>query len=133
MSLNLQLILIAGSVLFLALTVYYIRRWGLDLYNSIRWFAGAVVLLLLALFPGVVEHFSRWAGVEVPSNLIFLAVIAYLMITSLSLSAAVSKQHDRIKKLTQELAMAEKRIRKIEEEIGKYPVSGSGSAKEEQS
>ena len=47
MSLNLQLILIAGSVLFLALTVYYIRRWGLDLYNSIRWFAGAVVLLLL--------------------------------------------------------------------------------------
>ena len=40
MNLHLRLLLLIGAVLFMCLTVFYIRRKGLDLYHSIICFAG---------------------------------------------------------------------------------------------
>ena len=117
MNLQLQLTLIIGSVLYLGITIYYIRCKGLDLYNSIRWFAGAVILLLLAIFPGVMQHISSFAGIVVPSNLVFLIMIAYLLVTSLSMSASISRQHERIKTLVQNNALLEERIEKLEKQL----------------
>lgn len=115
MSLNLRLILIAGSALFFCVTLYLIYNKRMDLNNSIRWFAGAVILILMALFPDALEHICRWVGISVPSNLVFFVGIAYLLWTSISFSAEISRQHETIKKLTQRYALLEKRLRDIED------------------
>ena len=57
------------------------------------------------------------AGIEIPSNLVFLIMIVYLMLTCLSLSASVSRQHARIRTLVQEAALMEKRICELERRI----------------
>ena len=114
MNLHLRLLLLIGAVLFMCLTVFYIRRKGLDLYHSIICFAGALLILLMALFPDVLEPLARWIGIQVPSNLVFLIMIAYLLCTSLSLCAVTSRQHARIRKLVQEYALLEKRVRELE-------------------
>lgn len=126
MNLQLQLVLIIGSALFLGITIWFIKGKGLDLYQSIRWFAGAVILLLMAIFPGVMEHISRWAGIEVPSNLVFLILIAYLLFTSLSMSASISKQHARIRKLVQDMALLENKVRELEEKLDAAGGTGTG-------
>ena len=117
MSTNFRLLLIAGSLLFLGITLYYIFRKGMDLANSIRWFAGALILFLMALFPDAVGAVAGWVGIEVPSNLVFLIGIVYLLMTSLSLSAVISAQQNKIRTLTLEQAALEKEIRDLKETI----------------
>lgn len=118
MSLHLRILLIIGAVWFLGLTIYYIKRKHLDLYHSIRWFAGAVVILVMAVFPGILGAITNLVGMELPSNLVFMLMILYLLLTCLSLSASVSRQHTRIKTLVQETAQLENRIRELEKKIG---------------
>lgn len=133
MSIQLQLVLIIGSALFLIITVYHIRSSSLETGQSIRWFVGAVILLLLALFPDVVQYVSRWAGVEVPSNLIFMIMIAYLLVTSLSLSASISKEHAKTRKLVQDIAILEKRVKEMEKILKEREDAGSDSKAREES
>jgi len=127
MNIYLRILLLAGSVLFLLLTVNSIRRKNLDLYHSIRWFIGAIIILLMALFPDVLQIISRAVGIEVPSNLVFLLMIVYLLLTCLSLSASVSRQHARIRSLVQSTALMEKRIRELEKKMGLDENEDSGN------
>lgn len=117
MNTRLQVVLIIISVLFLITAIYFIRKKGLDLYHSIVWFAGAVILLIMACFPEISVFLAELAGVEVPSNMVFLILIGYLMVASLSLSASLSRQHARIRRLVQTVALLDKRLRELEDEV----------------
>ncbi len=115
METRLQLFLSLCAVLFLYATIYFIRKKGLDLYHSIMWFVGAAVLLIVALIPQPVVALAGLIGVETPSNFVFFILIAFLLLTSVSMSAAISRQHNRIKQLVQSLAILENRLEKLEE------------------
>lgn len=117
MSVQLQLFLSICAVLFMAATISFIRNKGLDLYHSIIWFLGAAILLFMAVCPGSVTALADLAGVETPSNFVFLIQIAFLLASSLSMSAAISRQHTRIKHLVQSVAILENRLEKLEKQI----------------
>ena len=117
MSVKLQLVLIVSTVLFLCVTIGFIRKKGLDLYHSIIWFFGALLLLLIALFPQPVLKIAGLAGIETPSNFVFIVIITYLLITALSLSAAISRHHMRIKRMVQSIAILENRIESLEAQL----------------
>ena len=131
MSGKLQIVLIVSSLFFLVLTLRYIRKKGLDLYHSIQWFAGSALLLIMALFPGAVEYLAHLVGVELASNFVFLILLAYLLFTLLSLSASVSRQHDRIKRLVQAIALLEKRVEELEKEMVNAAAENSLPSKNE--
>ncbi|MBR2764869.1 MAG: DUF2304 domain-containing protein [Blautia sp.] len=117
MNIHLRLLLLAGAAIFFGYTLYYIRKKQLDLYHSIRWFVLSALILAMALFPELLTVLAHVAGIEIPSNLVFLIMIVYLMLTCLSLSASVSRQHARIRTLVQEAALMEKRICELERRI----------------
>ena len=117
MNIHLRLLLLAGAAIFFGYTLYYIRKKQLDLYHSIRWFVLSALILAMALFPELLTVLAHFAGIEIPSNLVFLIMIVYLMLTCLSLSASVSRQHARIRTLVQEAALMEKRICELERRI----------------
>lgn len=116
MSGKLQIILALSSIAFLMMTIYFIRKKGLDLYRSLLWLFMAVLFLVLSLFPGIVTFFSRLIGIATASNAIFLIIIFFLLVVSLSMSAALSRHHMRLKRLVQSLALLERRVYMLEEE-----------------
>ena len=113
---KLQIVLALSSIAFLTMTIYFIRKKGLDLYRSLLWLFMAVLFLVLSLFPGIVSFFSRLMGIATASNAIFLIIIFFLLVVSLSMSAALSRHHMRIKRLVQSLALLERRVYMLEEE-----------------
>ena len=113
---KLQIILALSSIAFLMMTIYFIRKKGLDLYRSLLWLFMAVLFLVLSLFPGIVTFFSRLIGIATASNAIFLIIIFFLLVVSLSMSAALSRHHMRLKRLVQSLALLERRVYMLEEE-----------------
>ena len=116
MDAKLQIVLALSSVAFLITTLYFIRKKGLDLYRSLLWLFMAVLFLVLSLFPGIVTFFSRLMGIATASNAIFLIIIFFLLVVSLSMSATLSRHHTRIKRLVQSVALLERRVYMLEEE-----------------
>ena len=73
-------------------------------------------MLLFACFPYLAKVLRAYTGVEVVSNLVFLLVLVFVMFLLLSLTAAVSGQAERLKRLTQANALLEKRVRELEQQ-----------------
>ena len=61
--------------------------------------------MVIALFPGVVVWLCGITGIETPSNLIYLFGILILLLISFYQTVLLSKQADRITRLTQVLSI----------------------------
>ena len=114
---QLRVFLSICALLFFAATLYYIRCKGLDLYRTILWFSGAALLLILAIFPRPIIFLTGLTGIETPSNFVFLVLIGFLLFLGLSMSASISRQHNRIKNLVQSVAILENRVEQLEKQL----------------
>ena len=111
---ELQLILLAGAVIYLLLIFRLLKIGKLSIKFSLRWLASGAVLVLFAVSPYVVYVLRDILEIQMPSNLVFLLLFCFVLLVLLILSVAVSDYADRLKRLTQENAMLEKRVRELE-------------------
>ena len=75
---------------------------------------------ILVLFPRILTYFVKIVGIQTPMNGLFISILFFVIIILMSLTSIVSKQTEKIRKLTQQIAMYEWRIRKLEEECQAY-------------
>ncbi len=113
---KLQITLIVGTLFYLLIIFCLLKKKRLNIRYSLLWLAGALVMLLFACFPYLAKVLRAYTGVEVVSNLVFLLVLVFVMFLLLSLTAAVSGQAERLKRLTQANALLEKRVRELEQQ-----------------
>lgn len=103
-----RMILIVVSLL----TTYYIlkriRQSKLQIEYAIFWMIFAGVLIIFSLFPWLVTLFTRLIGMQLPVNFIFMLFIFVLMVKLFLMTIELSALENKVKDLTQELALAEK-------------------------
>lgn len=114
---ELQLILLAGAVIYLLLIFRLLKIGKLSIKFSLLWLASGAVLVLFAVCPYVVYVLRDILEIQMPSNLVFLLLFCFVLLVLLILSVAVSDYADRLKRLTQENAMLEKRVRELEHRL----------------
>ena len=96
--------LLLGAVCYLALILWLLKKKKLTVRYSIIWLISAGVLTDLL-------------GMAVPVNVVFLLVIAFILLLLLSLSSIVSGFAEKIKRLAQENALLEERVRRLEAQL----------------
>jgi len=74
---------------------------------SLLWLAAGVVIAVFALFPKLLERFSKLLGVETPSNALFILCIMFVVFILMALTAIVSFQKKRLRQLSQKIALIE--------------------------
>ncbi len=114
MTITLRRILIVCIILYFFIMFRLLKRGRLALKYSLLWLIMGVCVLILVIFPKLLELFSKWFGVYDPMNGLFTVAIGFIIVLLVSLTAIVSKQSDRIKNLVQDNALLEKRIRELE-------------------
>ena len=114
---ELQLILLAGAVIYLLLILRLLKFGNLSIKLSLLCLASGAVLVLFAVCPYVVYVLRDILEIQMPSNLVFLLLFCFVLLVLLILSVAVSDYADRLKRLTQENAMLEKRVRELEHRL----------------
>lgn len=72
-------------------------------------------MLVLVLFPQLLQAFALLVGISAPMNALFSIAFFCIIIILMSLTAIVSKQNRRSRVLIQSVALLEKRVRDIEE------------------
>ena len=112
-----QAALIAGALFYLLIVFYLLKKQKLAVQYAIIWLISGFVLLIFALFPYVVLVLGDILHVINPVNFIFLVTLCFVLLILLSLSVVVSGFALRIKRLTQNAALLERRIRELEDAL----------------
>lgn len=105
MSTLLRIEMIVIALLIVTIIVRSVNRKKLRIQYSFAWLIIAAALMVIALFPGVVVWLCGITGIETPSNLIYLFSILILLLISFYQTVLLSKQADRITRLTQVLSI----------------------------
>lgn len=96
---------------FLLLGIFYvvnkIRRRELDLKYAITWILLSVVILIIVAVPGLLNWMTVAIGIYDAMNMVFFLGFIFCILIIFSLTIALSRQAERIRKLTQQVALSE--------------------------
>jgi hypothetical protein len=91
-----------------------LRRGVLKEKYAVLWLFFAGTALFFALFPQVLDWISFRLGVAQPVNLLFFVTIVLLVLVSVQLSYELSRHEARIRRLAEEVALLDERMRHLE-------------------
>jgi hypothetical protein len=114
MNLKIQVIVAALIVFALLWIANMVRRQALDLKYALSWLTVGTAVLILDLFPGMMNRLVHLLGIELPVNMMFFFGFCFTLLLLFILTVKVSKQGEQLKRLTQEVALLEDRRRKGE-------------------
>jgi hypothetical protein len=97
-------VLLAGAILYL------VRRDHLHGSYALWWLAIAAVILLLGVFPPVIDWLGRVTGIYYPPVLPIIVGIGMILIRMLKMDIDRSQQERQLRRLTQKLAILEQEI-----------------------
>ena len=110
-------LLAVGDLVFLFLIFLFVKRGRLSVRFSLAWFALGGVLLVFAAFPVVAKMLRALLRFEVVANMVFTLLFCFVLLVLLILSATASSQTEEIKRLAQQNALLEHRVRRLEEAV----------------
>ncbi|MEG0168038.1 MAG: DUF2304 domain-containing protein [Ruthenibacterium sp.] len=113
-SLVFRIALLLGSFVYFGIILLMLKRKRLTVRYSIIWLLSGAVFLIFAIFPYTVLVLRDLLKMEMPVNVVFMLVIAFMLLLLLSLSSTVSTLSEKQKRLTQTVALLEKRVRELE-------------------
>ncbi len=117
MTAHFQFFMILGAAILLLIIFALLKKDQMSVKYSLLWLALAVVLVIFAVFPYVVYVLRDLLDVQMPVNLVFMLMFCFVLLVLLSLSIGVSQLADKCKRLTQENAILEKRVRDLEKKL----------------
>jgi hypothetical protein len=115
--LELQIVACATLLAFFGWVLRLVRRDRLSLRDSLMWLLSTALVLLLALFPQLLQAFARTVAIEVPSNALFALAIFYLTLNVLSLTIARSNASTGARRLAQECALLRAELESVRLEL----------------
>ena len=105
MSIALRIALIVGAVALVALVIAGVRKSRMRIEDSLFWIVLSLLILVLSIFPYIGYWASSLLGVQSPVNFIMLLFVAVLIAKCFSLARQVSQLENKVKELTQRVAV----------------------------
>ena len=119
MTVKVRLLLVIGLVCVLVMIINMVRKRQLELKYVLGWLGCDFVLLLFAIFPGLMVGLSNFLGIYAPVNMIFFLGFCFSLLIIFSLTVALSRLSNSVRTLDQMVALNEKRLQDLEQELKK--------------
>lgn len=100
-------ILLIGFVIIINM----VRKKSLDLRYALIWLALIAMILVIVIVPGLLGVITHFLGIYDAMNMVFFMGFVFLIVVTFFLTAALSRNSNRIKALTQQVALLEKQVR----------------------
>lgn len=113
----LKLQLIAGAILLFGLLwiINMIRKRKLELKYALAWMIAILMMLVVAVFPPILRVVSYLFGIATPVNTLFLLGFIFSLALLFIMTVTVSRLSDRVRQLSQAIALNEKEIALLKE------------------
>lgn len=114
MTCKIQIIIGVVIVLGLIIIFHYVKKNRLELKYSLSWLITGLFVLVLGIFPSLMTKLSKLMGIASPVNMIFFLGFCFSLMIMFTLTVALSITASTAKRLTQKVALLEKRINEME-------------------
>ena len=111
---HLRVTLILVVVSYFIVILYFLKQKALNLKYTLLWLVAGAVMGVLVAVPELLTQIIRLFGIQDNMNGLFLFCIGFIILILLSLTSIASRQNRKIRTLTQELAILDKRVRDLE-------------------
>ena len=118
METRVQIVAVVVSGLLLLGLLELVRQRRLLERYALLWMFSALVLLVLAVWTGLLETLADAVGIKYAPSALFVIAFGFILILLLHFSVAVSRMADQNKILAQRLALLEERQRQSEARAG---------------
>jgi hypothetical protein len=107
---------LVGALVAVALIIELLRRRQLTEKYAVIWLVLGVSIVVLALWPRLLEAASEAVGIAVPSNLLFFGAAFVLLFVCLQLSREASRLEEETRTLAEDLALLRQEVAELKNE-----------------
>lgn len=113
---NVKLVVFVVSLIILGEFYFFwmLKKNALDLKYTLIWIIGGIFMLIITVFQEPLEYFTHLLGISLPINLVFFLGFIYVLGILLSQTFVISNNAQRMRNLTQRIALIEKDQRESE-------------------
>lgn len=112
---TLRVTLIVVVVCYFIVILYFLKQKTLNLKYTLLWLVAGFVMGALVMVPEFLVAVIHIFGIQDNMNGLFIFAIGFIIMILLSLTSIVSRQNRKLRTLTQELAILDKRVRELEQ------------------
>jgi hypothetical protein len=127
-----QLTSAAISILLAGAILYLVRRDHMHGSYALWWLAIAAAILLLGVFPPVIDWLGQVSGISYPPILPIIVGIGMILIRMLRTDIDRSRQERQLRRLAQKLAILEQELGAARREVGNAAVGNPGRSRSAQ-
>lgn len=96
--------IILSSVSLLVI-VHEVRKGKFSIKESFWWVLAGIIMLILSIFPKMIDLFADFLGVAYPPSLLFTICIIFLLFINFRNCKRISKQQQMINELEQNIVL----------------------------
>lgn len=110
MNIRTQILVVVLALAALLWIIRKICRRGIEVKYSLLWILLGVGVIIFACFPQFTAWLAQVFGIGQPINMLFFAGFCFALVILFSLSVSVSRLSNKVKRLTQEIALMENKL-----------------------
>lgn len=104
-------IFIIGALLSISI-LYLVRKGKLHGPYATWWLMVAVFAIVLSTFPKIIDWVAAYVGITYPPTLLLVVSISFILIRMLTMDLALSRKEQKLRRLTQRIAILEEELEK---------------------
>lgn len=116
---TLRISLICAVICYFVVILYFLKQKALNLKYTLLWLLAGLVMGILVIVPEILIKVIHIFGIQDNMNGLFVFAIGFVIMILLSLTSIASRQNHKIRRLIQEVSVLDKRMRELEEQIGR--------------
>lgn len=120
---TLRFVLIVAVICYFIIILYFLKQRALNLKYTLLWLLAGAVMGILVIVPELLTAIIHIFGIQDNMNGLFIFCIGFIIMILLSLTSIASRQNRKIRTLTQELAILDKRLREVEASMKEHAES----------
>lgn len=129
---TLRVTLIVAVICYFIIILYFLKQKALNLKYTLLWIVAGLVMGILVIVPELLVFIIHIFGIQDNMNGLFIFAIGFIIMILLSLTSIASRQNRKIRTLTQEMSILDKRVRELEQrEAGMETVRGEALIEKE--
>lgn len=104
------------GLLFMGLVYKQVKKKRFSEKESFFWMCTAFAMLVVGVFPQIIDYLTSLVHINYPPSLLFLLAILFLVLIVFRLTEHMSILQERVKELAQDHAILEERVKQLEQE-----------------
>lgn len=105
---NIYFIVISVIVLFYVINI--VRKKQFSIKESFWWVIGAIIMLLLSIFPHSIDWLAKILNITYPPSLLFVICIVFILFINFRSSRKITDLQMKVTELSQELSIIKDKI-----------------------